>query len=79
MRIPIFSNTLSNTRMKTIEEIRRERLNMLKAEYGGVGKLAKHLEKDVSQVSQWLNASINSGTGKERGMSSDQCRYVEEK
>jgi DNA-binding transcriptional ArsR family regulator len=77
-RIPIFSQTLFNTRMKTIDEIRRERLAMLRDECGGAGKLAERIEKSPSQVSQWLNASENSGTGKPRGISDDICRRLEE-
>ncbi|HJV75375.1 MAG TPA: hypothetical protein VJ654_14205 [Noviherbaspirillum sp.] len=65
--------------MKTIDEIRRERLALLKAEYGGVGKLAEQLEKSFSQVSQWINASTHSATGKTRGISDEQCRMIEEK
>lgn len=79
MRIPLFSSMLSNAMMKTIDQIHRERLIMLRDECGGVGKLAARIEKQDSQVSQWINASINSGTGKSRGVSSDICRYIEEK
>jgi hypothetical protein len=79
MRIPLFSGWLSNTRMKTVEEIRRERLAMLRAECGTLGALAERLDKSGPQVSQWLNASTNSGTGKARGISSDECRKIEEK
>lgn len=78
MRIPFSGEALFNMRMKTIDEIHRERLAMLRRELGGVGKLAKTIGKDSSQVSQWLNASLNSGTGKARGMSDDQCRHIEE-
>lgn len=52
---------------------------MLAAEYGGVGKLAEVLERSQSQTSQWLNASLNSGTGKRRGMRPGTSRYIEEK
>lgn len=79
MRIPLFSLTLSNTRMKTIDQIRRENLTILRDECGGVGKLAERLERGVSQVSQWLNASLNSATGKPRNMNDETCRYIEEK
>lgn len=79
MRIPFFSRALFNARMKTIDEIHRERLALLKAEFGGVGKLAEQLGKNPSQISQWLNASAHSETGKGRGISDDMCRFVEEK
>jgi hypothetical protein len=79
MRIPFFSDALFNARMKTIDEIHRERLVLLKNEFGGVGKLAEKLEKSGPQVSQWLNASTHSETGKARGISDEMCRYVEER
>lgn len=62
-----------------IDQIRRVNLQTLAEEHGGIGKLADLLEKDQSQVSQWINASINSGTGKPRGIRSSTCRYIEEK
>ena len=77
MRIPIFSHALSNVRMKTIDEVRRQRLAMLRDECHGVGKLAEKISKSPSQVSQWLNASTHSGTGKGRGMSDEMCREIE--
>jgi DNA-binding transcriptional ArsR family regulator len=77
MRIPIFSHALSNERMKTIDEVRRQRLAMLRDECDGVGKLAERIGKSQSQVSQWLNASAHSETGKGRGMSDDICRDIE--
>lgn len=79
MRIPISAHERFNTRMKTINNIRRDNLALLRDECGGVGKLAERLEKSPSQVSQWLNASANSGTGKPRGISDVACRYMEER
>lgn len=61
----------------TIDEIRRHNLAALVREYGSVVALAAAIERSESQVSQWLNASINSGTGKPRGMRSDSCRHIE--
>ncbi len=63
--------------MKTIDEIRRENLALIAAESGGVSKLADRLQKSVSQVSQWINGSTNSGTGKARGMRPSSCRNIE--
>lgn len=63
--------------MKTIDEIRRANLAALAAELGGVGALAKRASKSDSQISQWLNGSANSGTGKPRGMRSSSCREIE--
>lgn len=64
--------------MATNPEIHRENLHILAQESGGVRKLAERLGKSDSQVSQWLNASLNSGTGKPRGMRPDTARYIEE-
>ncbi|MGU9992910.1 helix-turn-helix domain-containing protein [Bordetella avium] len=76
MQIPLISVWLSNAGM-LIDELRRANLAKLVEEAGGVGKLADRLERDPSQVSQWLNASKNSGTGRPRGMRSDTCRFIE--
>jgi len=69
---------LFNASMKTIDEIRRENLATLVGEAGSITALAKTLDRDVAQVSQWLNGSINSGTGKPRGIRSSSCRFIEE-
>jgi SOS-response transcriptional repressor LexA len=63
--------------MKTIDQIRRQNLASLTDQAGGVGALAKIVGKSDSQISQWLNASANSGTGKPRGMRSSSCRELE--
>lgn len=63
--------------MKTIDDIRRENLATLVSEAGSITALAKTLDRDVAQVSQWLNGSINSGTGKPRGIRSTSCRFIE--
>lgn len=65
--------------MKTIDEVRRQNLAVLAAELGTVTALAKVLDRDVAQVSQWMNGSLNSGTGKPRGIRSTSCRYIEER
>lgn len=69
---------LFNDRMKTIEDIRRRNLADLALAYGGSAKLSKVIGKSQSQVSQWLNASLNSATGRPRAVSSDSCRQIEE-
>jgi len=61
----------------TIDEIRRNNLALLVSEYGSVQALADAIYRSDSQVSQWINASKNSGTGKPRGMRSDSCRHIE--
>lgn len=63
--------------MKTAEQIRRENLARLAEECGGVGKLAVMLDRAPAQVSQWLNASRDSKTGKPRAVSSASARYIE--
>lgn len=62
-----------------IEEIRQENLCTLRDEYGSVVSLAAHLERSESQISQWINASTNSGTGKPRSMRSSTARWIEER
>lgn len=78
LQIPIVSYWLSNGGM-LIDDIRRANLALLVKEAGGVGRLAERLERDQSQVSQWLNASRNSATGTPRGMRSATCRFIEQK
>lgn len=60
-----------------IDELRRHNLSALSDEFGGVGKLAEALGKDSSQVSQWINGSKNSSTGRPRGMRTSTCRDIE--
>ena len=69
---------LFNLLMKTINEKRRERLTELIKSYGSSKKFAEHIDKSPSQVSQWLKGSKDSKTGKQRGMSDDSARYIEE-
>jgi len=77
--IPESSPWLSNGAMKTIEEIRRDRVAWLVQRYGGVTKLANALDKSPSQVSQVLNAVPHSRSGKPRVLGSDQAREYEGK
>lgn len=63
--------------MKLIDDLRRENLTKLRLEFGGLKVLSEKLERDDSQVSQWILGSKNSGTGKPRGMRSDTARYIE--
>lgn len=66
--------------MKSIDEIRRANLALLRSQNGGsLRDLAALLERDESQVSQWMQGSKNSGTGKPRGMRSETARYIEER
>lgn len=63
--------------MKTIEETYRERLLMLSKEYGGQTGLSKRIDKSPAQISQWINGSADSKTGKARSMKSDTAREIE--
>jgi hypothetical protein len=63
--------------MKKIEEIRRDNLRLLRDELGSVKRLVEVTGKSQSQISQWLNASSHSVTGKPRVMSSGACREIE--
>lgn len=64
--------------MQTIEEVRRARLVMLENEFGGQTALAERIGKAPAQISQWKNAS-RSASGRQRAMSSDVAREIEEK
>lgn len=71
---------LKTRTMSTIEEIRRSKLRELVTTYGG-GKqsaLASAIGASPSQVSQWLNASPDSKTGKPRAMDSTTARRIEQ-
>jgi hypothetical protein len=63
--------------MKTVDDVRRENLSRIVLTAGGVGKVAEQISRSASQVSQWLNGSLNSATGKPRGMSGASCRQIE--
>ena len=65
--------------MRSIEEIRRDNILLLEREHGSLKALAELLDRSESQVSQWKNGAINSGTGKPRGMRSDTARFIEQK
>lgn len=79
MRIHFLSDTLFNAGMKSIDDIRRGNLAFLAKENGGTSGLAAKLEKDPSQISQWINASKDSKTGKPRGMRRQSCKEIEDK
>lgn len=63
--------------MKLIDDLRRENLSILRREFGGLKQLSEKLDREDSQVSQWILGSKNSGTGKPRGMRSDTARFIE--
>lgn len=61
----------------TVDEIRRQNLGLLISSYGSLTAFAGEIGRSESQVSQWVNASLNSGTSKPRGMRSTSCRHIE--
>lgn len=65
--------------MKTVDEIRRARLALLVDEYGTAARLADVIGCSPAQVSQWINASKDSKTGKPRGMRKETARNIEER
>lgn len=63
--------------MQTIDDIRRERLLQLIAEKGTQAALARVIGKSPAQISQWVNRSPDSKTGKPRVMDSATAREIE--
>lgn len=63
--------------MKNIEQIRNDNLRRLIKEHGGVNAFSAKIGRSQAQVSQWLNNSVNSETGKPRNISSRSCRFIE--
>jgi hypothetical protein len=73
----LFSDALFNSRM-TSEEARRENLKTLISAVGGVAAMGRLLgHSNSTQVSQWLNASPESKTGKRRNISPTSARKIE--
>lgn len=64
--------------MKTIEETYREKLRILIAEYGSQATLARQIEKNPAQISQWINGTPST-TGKPRSLKSETAREIERK
>lgn len=63
--------------METSEQVRRNRLAQLVKEVGSVVKVANTLGCSSAQVSQWLNGSPDSKTGKARTISNASARKIE--
>lgn len=63
--------------MKSIDEVRNQNLRFLVTTRGGVTNLAEQIGKSPSQISQWLNRSLNSETGKPRAMGTVSARHIE--
>lgn len=77
--IESFSALLFNNAMQTIEETRLARLNILIGEFGGIPALSKKLGISYAQISQWVNQSPDSKTGKPRTFNSATARNIEDK
>lgn len=75
-RIDLRSAALKNRSMR-IDEIYRARLRLLIKEAGSQTKLAATIGKSPAQISQWLNASKDSRTGKPRSMDRNTARIIE--
>jgi transcriptional regulator with XRE-family HTH domain len=63
-------------KMKSIDDIRRENLSRLRDQLGG-RQLADRIGCSESQLSQWINGSKHSVTGKKRGMRTATARVIE--
>lgn len=71
------SPALKTQVMKTVDEIRRENLAILIAEAGSQVALSQKTGKAPAQISQWLNASVKSESGKRRVMGNAMARQLE--
>jgi hypothetical protein len=76
-RMEIEVSKMQTYEMKTIEEIRRENLASLRQRFKSLREMADRLSLGEAQISQWINASKSSSSGKPRNMASDSCRLIE--
>ncbi len=74
---PNIANCYRFLRMETIEDVRRNNLRYLVKKMGSVRAVADTLGKSSAQISQWLNASPDSKTGKPRNISTQSAREIE--
>lgn len=74
-----FSAQLNNWHVQKIEEIYRERLKLLIEEAGSQAKFSALTGKSPAQISQWVNASKDSKTGKPRTLDRNTARILEAK
>ena len=77
--IAAISHLLNTQNMQPIDVTRRENLGRLIKEAGSQAALSEVIGKAPAQISQWLNASLNSKTGKPRVMSNAIAREIETK
>jgi hypothetical protein len=78
-RIPWLSGPLNNPGMQVIEQIYRARLQLLVDEAGSQRALSERIGKSPAQISQWINASIDSKTKQPRVMSRATAREIEKR
>ena len=78
-RISFVSGSLLNDGMPTIDEVYRANLKELARLAGSSAKLSEQIGKSPSQISQWLNGSVDSKTGKPRSMSRATARFIEKR
>lgn len=78
-RIPVSSGALKNAPVQRIDQIHRERLKLLIKEAGSQAALSAKVGKSAAQISQWVNASRDSKTGKPRAMDRNTARLLETK
>lgn len=65
------------TMAMTVEDTRRANLRALADEVGGPIALARLVGVQGAQMSQWINGSPDSKTGKPRGLRPSSCRRIE--
>lgn len=65
--------------MQVIEQIYRARLQLLVDEAGSQRALSERIGKSPAQISQWINASIDSKTKQPRVMSRATAREIEKR
>jgi SOS-response transcriptional repressor LexA len=63
--------------MQTIDDIRHARLLVLIKEHQSQAALARVISKSPAQISQWVNKSPNSASGKPRVMEGETAREIE--
>jgi hypothetical protein len=69
---------MADSPLKTAQEAYRIKLQLLAKEAGGVGKFAAMIGKSPAQVSQWINGSKDSKTGKPRSIRPESLRLIED-
>jgi DNA-binding transcriptional regulator YdaS (Cro superfamily) len=70
---------LANRGVTTIDQIYRDNLRLLVKEAGTQDALAAAIGKSPAQISQWINASKDSKTGKPRTLARATAREIERK